>query len=333
MIYPDKLNNNDVIGITATSMGITSNFDKERLKKAKENIKNLGYKTIETKNVFNNSKFASSDPKTRSQEFMELWKNKDIKVISQVRGGELLLEMIPFIEDQVINNNAPKWIFGYSDSSLLNFYITTKYNIATINSSNILQFSMDNLHESLLSIFKCINDDVIIQESFKKYEKTKIDNRINYNLDGNVCYQSLYSDEVTIKGRMLGGCLEAIIEILGTKYDYVEKFCKSLDEGIIWYLDVYDSNPLKLYRKLWQMKEANWFNNTNGIIFGRTRSIKQIDDFTYLDSLHRVFDDMNIPVILDADIGHVMPQFSIINGSFATFTYKDSKGILTQEKK
>lgn len=333
MIYPDKIKKGEIIGITATSIGITSEFDKERLIKAKDHLSNFGYQFIETSNVYKNSKFASSSGKERAKEFLYLWKNKDVKIISQVRGGELLLEMLPYLDDKVILENNPKWIFGYSDSSLLNFYITTKYKIATINASNILQFSMNDIHESLFNIFKCVNDNVIIENSFKMYEKNKINDRINYILDCKVKYDSLYHNEIVIKGRIIGGCLEAITEILGTKYDYVEKFCNSFEEGIIWYLDIYDSNPLELYRNLWQMKESNWFSNINGILIGRTNSIKKIGDFSYLDSLHRIFDDMNIPVIIDVDIGHVMPQFSIINGSLGTFTYKNHKGILKQEKK
>lgn len=333
MIYPKEINESEFVGITATSAGIESDFDKERLKKSKENLLSLGYKTMETKNVYSKSLLVSSDSKSRAKEFMELWCNNDIKVIALLRGGELLLEILPYLDDLIIKNNNPKWIFGYSDSSLLNLYITTKFKIATINSSNIFQFSIKPLHESLLNIFKCINNNVIIENSFDLYEKEKIENSLNYNLDSKVIYKNLYKDsQVTIKGRMIGGCLEAITEILGTKYDYVEKFCKSFEEGMIWYLDIYDSNPLDLYRKLWQMKEANWFSNINGMIIGRTRSIKEVMGFTYLDCLHKIFDNMNIPVIIDVDIGHVNPQFSIINGSFGTFIYENGKGYLKQEK-
>ena len=331
MIYSKILNKGEIIGITATSCGLKDDFDKERLRKAKENLKKIGFNTIETSNVFTNSKFVSSNEETRAKEFMNLLLDNNIKVIGQLRGGEFLLDMIPYLNDEVIINN-PKWTFGYSDSSLLNFYITTKYQIATINSSNILQFAMNPLHESLFNIIKCFNEQVIVQESFKLFESERHKDELNYILDSKVEYKSLYSDDVTIKGRIIGGCLEAITEIIGTKYDYVENFCNKYDEGILWYLDIYDSNPLDLYRKLWQMKQANWFNNINGIIIGRTRSVKEIDDFTYLDSLHKIFDDMNIPVIIDTDIGHVMPQFSIINGSYATFTYKNGQGLLKQEK-
>ena len=334
MIYPSVIKENDTIGITATSMGVTSDFDKERLSKAKHNIENLGFTTKITNNVFSNSKFTSSTGEIRAQEFMELWSDNNIKVISQVRGGELLLEMLPYLDDDVILKNNPKWVFGYSDSSLLNFYLTTKYDIATINSSNIMDFAGLPIHKSLLSIIECMSKDKIEQHSFQLFEQEKIKERINYILDSPVKYQSLYKkEEITIKGRIIGGCLEAIIEILGTKYDYVEKFINRHNEKMLWYLDIYDSNPLDLYRKLWQMKESNWFKNINGIIIGRTRSIKEIEDFSYLDALHRIFDDMKIPVIFDVDIGHVLPQFSIINGSVGTFIYKNHKGILIQEKK
>lgn len=333
IIYPNNLLKNDYIGITATSSGISNEFDKERLNKTIKKLKELGYNSKITNNVFQNNKFVSSDPKIKAKEFLELWDDKNIKVIAQLRGGEFLMEMIPYLDDNIIKNNSPKWITGYSDSSLLNFYITTKYNIATLTSPNILQFSINNLHESLINKINILEGKDIIQESFLQYENKKIKEKLDYNLNKKVKYKSLYKNEkITIKGRIIGGCLEAITEILGTKYDHVEEFINNFQEGMLWYIDIFDSNPLNLYRILWQMKESNWFKNTNGIIIGRTRAKKKMLDFSYLDSLHKIFDDMNIPVIYDVDIGHVMPSFSLINGAMGTFTFNKGKGILIQEK-
>lgn len=333
VIYPDNLEKNSCIGITATSMGIGNIKDKKRLISAKEYLENLSYKTIETSNIYSNTNLVSSSGKTRAKEFLELWQDNSIKVIAQLRGGELLLEMLPFLDKTVIKNNKPKWVTGYSDSSLLNFYLTTNFNIATINCSNILQFGNKNIHESLINQFDILKETEIIQESFKTYEKNKIKNSLSYNLNGRVKYKSLYDvKEVTITGRMIGGCLEAITELLGTNFDNTVNFCNNFNEGMLWYLDIYDSNPLDLYRTLWQMKEANWFSNINGILIGRTRSLKKIMHFTYRECLHKIFDDMNIPVIYDVDIGHVMPQFNIINGSLGTFSFKNGKGVLKQVK-
>ena len=83
-----------------------------------------------------------------------------------------------------------------------------------------------------------------------------------------------------------------------------------------------------LYRSLWQMKNAGWFENANAFLIGRTRAKDSIGDFNYEDVLHSIFDDMNVKVIYDVDFGHVQPQWTMINGCFAKFKYVDGKGRL-----
>jgi muramoyltetrapeptide carboxypeptidase LdcA involved in peptidoglycan recycling len=100
---------------------------------------------------------------------------------------------------------------------------------------------------------------------------------------------------------------------------------------MLWYLENCENTVLELYRRLLQMKNAGWFKNANGILIGRTFSKESISDFTYEDALHKTFDDLNIPVIYDVDFGHVPPQLTLINGSFAKFEYESGKGKIKQE--
>lgn len=79
------------------------------------------------------------------------------------------------------------------------------------------------------------------------------------------------------------------------------------------------------------MKQNGWFDNINGVLVGRTFSKSDIKDFTYLDVLHKIFDDMKVPVIYDIDFGHVAPQWTIINGSYAEFDYKKGRGKIIQK--
>lgn len=71
------------------------------------------------------------------------------------------------------------------------------------------------------------------------------------------------------------------------------------------------------------MKECGWFKYCNGIIIGRPDGYSDTKDFTIKDALEKIF--YNIPVIYDADIGHVPPQLQLINGSYAKVEY-DSNG-------
>ena len=121
IIYPDKLNIGDTIATTAVSM--TANLDKIDI--AIDNLKELGLKVIETDNVRKSEGAVSSSGKQRAYELLELYKNTDVKYIIASRGGEFLMEMLPYLDEHrdVIKNN-PKWIQGFSDPSLLNLYVT-----------------------------------------------------------------------------------------------------------------------------------------------------------------------------------------------------------------
>ena len=110
---------------------------------------------------------------------------------------------------------------------------------------------------------------------------------------------------------------------MGTKFDNTKNFVNSFDEGVIWCVENCEMSVADLYRALWQMKQSGWFCNKNGVLIGRTFSQADIKDFTYLDVLHKVFDDMNVPVVYDIDFGHLAPQWTIVNGSYAEFEYNN----------
>ncbi len=334
--YPKKISKNDIIGITATSFGVTIPYYSSRLDNAIKNLKDLGYVTRETANVRTMSKLVSSDAKTRAKEFMDLWKDEKISCIAQAAGGEFLMEILPYVDANVINNHSPKWVFGYSDSSLFNYFLTTNFNIATLTCDNLPSFGMEPIHKSILDILSILEGkEVIVQESFELYEGVSIakeDREFNstYNLTDKVEYKHLYNKSSDkISGRLIGGCIDVLIQLLGMPYDKTKEFCKQFD-GMLWYLENCELSTPSLYRALWQMKQAGWFDNANGFLIGRTSSKESVMDFEYLDTLHKIFDDMNVSVIYDVDIGHVPPQWAMINGAEAEFEYKNGKGKLLQ---
>jgi muramoyltetrapeptide carboxypeptidase LdcA involved in peptidoglycan recycling len=183
---------------------------------------------------------------------------------------------------------------------------------------------------------KCDIGYEFTQKSFNKYQVEEFDTieervKKGYNLTQKVEYKSLNNkNDISFSGRILGGCVDVISIILGTKYDNTLNYIDSCEEGIIWYLDNCELSSMELYRRLWKMKELGWFKNANGFLIGRTSAVK-IDYFSFEDALKRALGDLEVPIIYDVDIGHVSPQFIIINGSYAKFEYKDSKGTLIQQ--
>ena len=341
MIYSSKINLNEYIGVTATSGGLDDDASLNKLENAIKNFKNIGYQIIETSNVRECDKLVSSSGEKRAKEFLELWKSENIKYIITARGGEFLMEMLPYLDKEEIKNAIPKWVQGFSDSSLLLFYLTTNYNIATIHANNFSAYGMKKLDSSLLKSIEFVKNptEIIIQESFEKYETYSINREEgkeleSFNLTEEVVYKNLYdNNEELFEGRLIGGCIDVLKVIIGTEFDNTKSFCKQFNEGMIWFLENCEMSVSELYRSLWQMKNAGWFENAKAFLIGRTRVNNPIGEFTYEDVLHSVFDDMNVKVGYDVDFGHVQPQWTIVNGRYAKFEYKNGNGKLESSLK
>ena len=71
----------------------------------------------------------------------------------------------------------------------------------------------------------------------------------------------------------------------------------------------------------------------NGIIFGRSACHESNFGITFDEAIRRVLGELNIPIIIDADFGHVPPRMTIINGAYATIVSKKGKGTMQFELK
>ena len=331
IIYPEKIKPNDTIAITAVSM--PANVEKIDL--AIDNLKELELKVIETKNVRSYG-IVSSEGKERAEELLELYKNPDVKYIIAARGGEFLMEMLPYLDEHkdIIKNN-PKWFQGFSDPSLLNLYITTNFNIATINMENVSEYAMKPRFKSIQNSLEFIfsNEKEFIQESFDKYQKEEFEygNTKGYNLTEDNIYECEQGN-VTFKGRIIGGCIDTFNLIAGTKMDNIKNFVSQFDEeGVIWYFDNCELSPCEFYRRLWYMDQMGYFKNVNGFLIGRSFVQRNDNDsFSFKSAVERALKKFNVPIIYNVDIGHIPPQMYIINGSYAEFEFNDGKGKLIQ---
>ena len=328
MQYPKMLANGSTIGITAMSAGVGKKIDEYEL--SIEKIKENGFNIVETESVRVNS-FVSNTGENRAKELDELILNKDVDMVLCASGGDFALEMLPYINLENIKNN-PKWIMGASDPTSVLYYVTTKLDIATMYGHNAGGYDAKNLHKSNLISLEYLKGNVIKQDSYDLYESDKKSRTMEgYKLDTPVIYENLFGD-VDCTGRIIGGCVDVLKDIIGTKFDGTSEFLKRYsDDGIIWYFDNFAMDSASFYRTLIQFREAGWFNNTKAVLVGRVMYPNEEFGMSYQDALKKAFDGMNIDVIFNMDIGHVVPKMSIINGAICHVVSKDGKGSLEFE--
>ncbi len=334
MRYPQLLKVGDTIGITVPSSGVQKQ-QHSRLDQAIKNVTALGYKVIETPSVRLTHKAVSNSPQIRVQELFSLLENPDVKAIIPPWGGEFLMEILPYIDFEKVKDLAPKWICGYSDISTLLFVLTVKYDIATVHGSNFMNMGYQTIHETDLNAFQVMSNQQTTQKSYPNYGTyTGYDiSQEIYTLPHENKWKSLANqshDEFS--GRIIGGCIDTLCKLIGTPYAPVDQFIqKYQQDGFIWTLESCEMSAGDIYRTLWQMRQAGWFSHCNGIIYGRADGYSDTDGFTLVDALSNIFADLAVPVIYDADIGHVPPQIQIVNGAIAHVIVENGKAVIQQE--
>ncbi|MDE6208617.1 MAG: LD-carboxypeptidase [Lachnospiraceae bacterium] len=329
MIFPEYIKAGDTIGVTAPSAGVSKEADIVRFKSAKKRLEDFGYKVIFTDDVFkDDGNGRSTDAITRAREFMELIENPEVKYICSAKGGDFLMEILPYLDFNKIKAN-PKWIQGFSDNTSLTFNICTSCDIATVYCNNFGDFGMENWHSSVEENLKILEGEINSQKNYDMYEDDYYDRVTgleSYNLTKPVSMK-LYNGnkgegKADFSGRMIGGCLDVVMDTLGTKYENVKGFVeKYKDEGIVWYLESFLNNSEGVMRNMWKMKELGWFENTKGILFGRELMYEKFSETEFDEACMTMLEELKIPVIFGVDIGHKAPQLCIINGAYYTINY------------
>lgn len=319
MIFPKYLENGSTLGITACSAGVLKKI--EKYEKSISNVKKQGFNIVETPNV-RTLGVVSSDKVTRAREFESLFKDNNVDMVAIASGGDFLYDMLTEVDFNIVKDNV-KWLVGSSDPTSLLYILTTNLDIATMYSPcNMSGFNEDNLHQSYLNYFEILKGNLVRQEKspFKEGESFSDElNEVNEwaNLNGDV-------DE---KGILIGGCIEVLKDIIGTKFDKTNEFLeKYKDEGFIWYFDVFSMTSEGLYNTLLQFKNAGWFKYAKAVVIGKVCFPNTFTDMSYEDAIKNSLDD--VKCIFNFDIGHVKPSFTMINGMKARVVSNSEEGYL-----
>ena len=171
------LNTNDKIALVVCSNG-KKNEDKVRLEKLESTLVEMGLVPVFTKYIYNDKFGRAALPEVRANELMSFYKNKEIKAIFDISGGDISNGILDYLDYDLIKDNY-KPFFGYSD-------LTTVLN-ALISKTNEINY--------LYQILNIIEND----EIRKNFENTFLKNQ-NSLFDVNWRFLQGSSIEGEVKG-------------------------------------------------------------------------------------------------------------------------------------
>ena len=355
MRYPEFLQEGGRIGFIAPSFGCTIEPYRSDFEESLAVFKEMGYTTVTGPNCFCEDGIGiSNTPQKCADEANDFLTSDRSDVIISCGGGELMCEILPFVDFERIASAPPKWFMGYSDNTNLTFLLNTLTDTASVYSVCASKFTR-NRHE-------CVNDSFDILRGKKKsvhnydkwYKEIAPVEKDCTGEDPETGYEELYvnektgdtfavipykqyiycgdkkADQAKLSGRLTGGCMDCLVTLAGTKFDKVPEFAdRYKDDGIIWFLESCDLSVMSIRRALWQMENAGWFENVKGFLIGRPlRFDDTFGDFDHYDAILGILSKYNVPILMDLDIGHQFPQMPLISGSYADiFASGNSIGI------
>lgn len=337
--YPKPLRKGETLAVTAPSSGVEE-FLHQRLHRARRHVEARGYRVIEGETLWTNDKCVSAPKEVRARELQGFLLDDEVQAIMPPWGGEFAMDILPLIDWEVLKAADPKWVLGWSDISTVLFPYTMLTGTATAYGPNYIDCDIEEwdalsrVWPDVLGLEAGGSIEQVSSELYQSSWKRMFrEPALGYDLDTPTCYQILGHEEspehaVELSGRLLGGCLDTLTMLCGTKYAPVEEFVHAncREDGVLWYLEAADIGSADIYRHLWHLKQVGWFDQAKGVLFGRLSNTEPRKNFELRDALLEIFGPLDIPVVYETDIGHKPPQWTFVNGAAAHVKVAEGRG-------
>ena len=264
------LNRNDKIALVVCSNGKNIE-DKGRLEKLEDILVKMGLVPIFTKYIYKDKVGRGAKVQVRAEELMSFYKNKEIKAIFDISGGDIANEVLDYLDYDVIKRNY-KAFFGYSD-------LTTVLNAlgSQTNEANYLY--------QILNIIESEEIRTSFENTFMKDEQILLDVKWKF-LQGS-----------RIEGEVIGGNIRCFLKLSGTRY-FPEV------ENKVLFIEGLGTSIEGLVTHLAQLKQIGVFDKISGLLIGTFTKIEKEFSVEKLFELIRDYIPSSLPVVKTQEVGH-----------------------------
>lgn len=307
MIEPKTLKKGDKVSLIAPSGFVSP----EKLAKAIQNIKKLGFRPVYSNTVLNKYGYLAGNDAERLEDLHRAFSRSDVKGIICIRGGYGAMRLLSEIDFELISRN-PKFFMGLSDITALLQAITKKTGLITF-------------HGSLASSdFNEYSEKSFLQFSTGKLAKIDISGKID--ADGEKSEkQPFVINPGKSSGELWGGNLSLLVSLIGTPFD--------VDwSGKLIFIEEIAEPPYKIDRMLTQLILAGKLQQAAGIIFGiftdcdvdSTDTLPE-NTFTLKQVIKDRMQNISAPAVYGFSFGHTENRAIFPVGAKAEFWAEEFK--------
>ncbi|SDM67907.1 S66 family peptidase [Actinacidiphila guanduensis] len=335
--YPRPLQPGDRIGITSPSSGVRKAM-RGRLEVAVRAVEARGYEVV-LGQCMDGSGHVSAPAAERAAELTAMLTDPAVRAVVPPWGGETAIDLLPLLDWDLLAAAEPTWFVGFSDISTLLTPVTLLTGTATVHGNNL----MDTPYEvpdgllSWLDIAAAPRGHRFTQVPPGRYRSTGRDDYRAHpevrtlTLDAPGRWRRLGGGgDVVAEGRLIGGCVETLCNLAGTRYLDASAFARANSpQGLLVYVEACEDNAFTICRNLHGMRLAGFFDAANAVLVGRT-SAPGNDSLTQDKAVMDALGPLGVPVVADVEIGHVAPFMPVVNGALGRLVHTAARSELTQ---
>lgn len=274
-----KLNIGDTIGVVGVSNSLEFNNHYEEFFRAEKFFENKGFKIKRGKYVLEDNWGSAGTKEQKAEDMMQMFKDKEVKAIICLKGGQTCNTFINLLDYDVIKQN-PKIITGYSDVTVLLQAIYKKTGLVTFHGESFFHFGEEDA-----------------EEKYREFESAFINQKIGKLHTG----AKKVIRAGNAEGELIGTNLGCMMHLIGTEYlpDMQDK---------ILAIESFVTSPNECQRRFAHLKQFGIFDQIKGVIVGYNYELqKNGDAFPQMeDILLEYTKEYNFPIIKCNDFGHIM---------------------------
>jgi muramoyltetrapeptide carboxypeptidase len=282
---PPYLTKGDTVGIVATARKV----ELKSLQPAIDLLKGWGLHVVVGKTIgLDNNQLAGQDWQ-RATDLQQMMDNPSIKAIWSAKGGYGTVRVVDRL-DFTKFKQKPKWMIGFSDTTVLHSHINT-LDIATLHG------------------IVCISVANATPQAIESFRKALFGEKLEYNIPAHS-----FNKQGKAAGELVGGNLSVLYSIVGSRSEIDTK-------GKIIFIEDLDEYLYHIDRMMMNLERNGYFKEVKGIIIGGMTKMRDNDIPWGHDALEIIKDitsKYNIPVCYNFPAGHIQDNRALPLGKTVT---------------
>lgn len=316
--FPRPLRPGDRIGVTSPSAGASGDAA-TRIDFCVGWLRDRGYE-VEVGECMDGTGLTSAPAAERAAELTRMLADPAIACVVPPWGGETAIDLVDLLDWDALADADPTWLVGFSDLSTVMVPITTRLGWATVHGDNLADTPYA-VPDGLLHWLDLVSDE----GPFVQRDSGLVTDWVRFETDpratrwtevGTRRWEVLGGRSVDVTGRLIGGCIETIAHLAGTPYGDVRAWAEGLDEPTIVYVEACEDHAVDICRCLHGLRLAGWFDRAAAVLVGST-SAPDHPDLTQREAVLDALGRLDLPIVVDLEIGHVPPHLPLVNGALA----------------